>query len=315
MGRAGPLIRFVAVVTAVVVIVAAAAISIVVRAGDGASTAHAQEVASPAVEIHAAHGSSYVPALEGKRPLFILALGSDARPGEPVAGERSDSIHIIGIDLRTRSATILGFPRDSWVNIPGHGTSKINNATAFGGPQLMVRTLEALTGIRIDFWLLTSFGDFIDMVNSVGGVTVNVPYAMHDSYSGANFPAGRQRLTGGEALALARNRHDTPKGDFSRSANQGLLMKSGLAELRKDFERRPALLFSWIAAVWRNIQTDLPASTLIDLALTATQVSPSKVKNVVVPGTNGFAGSAAVVYISPSARSIYADMRADGVVG
>src|SRR5207247_2881382 len=84
------------------------------------------------VEIHSAHGSSFVPALEGKRPLFILALGSDARPGQRVTGERSDSIHLIGIDAAHHRASILGFPRDSWVNIPGHGVAKINTALTFG---------------------------------------------------------------------------------------------------------------------------------------------------------------------------------------
>jgi LCP family protein required for cell wall assembly len=300
-------------VAVALVLVLAVGLAVVARGGGAATPAHA--AARPAIEIHAAHGTSYVPALQGKRPLFILALGSDARPGQSVARERSDSIHIIGVNLKSKRATILGFPRDSYVSIPGHGAAKINDAMTFGGPQLVVRTIESLTGIRIDFWVLTSFGDFIDMVSGVGGIRVDVPYPMHDSYSGANFPAGKQRLNGGEALAFARNRHDTPKGDFSRSANQGLLMKSALAELRKDFERRPALLFSWIASLWRNVQTDLPFATLIDLALTATQISPSQVKVLVVPGSNGFAGSAAVVYISPSAQSIYADMRIDGVVG
>jgi len=274
----------------------------------------AQAAASP-IEIHAVHGSSFVPALEGKRPLFILALGSDARPGQPVAGERSDSIHLIGIDVKDHRATVLGFPRDSWVSIPGHGTSKINDAMAFGGPPLMVRTIEDLTGIRIDFWLLASFTGLIHMVDDVGGVTVNVPYPMHDVYSGANFHAGRQHLNGGQALALARNRHDTPRGDFSRSENQGLLMKSALTKLRRQFTDSPVVLFTWIVALWRNVQTDLSPATLLGLALTATQIPTSRVKNLVVPGTTGTVGTASVVFISGSARSIYADMRRDGVVG
>jgi polyisoprenyl-teichoic acid--peptidoglycan teichoic acid transferase len=281
--------------------------------GTPGPAAHAAE--EPLVEIHAAHGASYVPALQGKRPLFILALGSDARPGEAVARLRADSIHILGINLRQRRASILGFPRDSYVPIPGHGSSKINDAMTLGGPELMVRTVERLTGIRMDFWLLTSFRGLRHMVDSVGGITVNVPYAMHDSFSGANFRAGRQRMTGSKALAFARNRHDTPNGDFSRSFNQGRLLVSALAELRKDFEKSPTVLFRWIVALWRNIQTDLPAKTLFDLALTATQVKPSSVRNVVAPGSTGSAGGASVVFISGSARGIYADMRRDGVIG
>jgi LCP family protein required for cell wall assembly len=295
---------------------ALALVAVVVAVGPQARpglAAHAAE--QPLVQIQAAHGTSYVPALEGKRPLFILALGSDARPGEQVARLRSDSIHILGINLRQRKASILGFPRDSYVPIPGHGTSKINNAMTLGGPELVVRTMEQLTGIRMDFWLLTSFSGLQQMVNSVGGVTVKVPYPMHDSYSGANFRAGPQRMGGARALAFARNRHDTPNGDFSRSLNQGVLMLSALTELRKDFDKSPTVLFRWIGALWRGVQTDLPAKTLMDLALTATQVKPSSVKNVVVPGTTGTAGGASVVFISGSARQLYHDMRRDGVIG
>jgi polyisoprenyl-teichoic acid--peptidoglycan teichoic acid transferase len=296
--------------------VALALVAVVVAVGPQGRpglAAHAAE--PPLVEIHAAHGASYVPALEGKRPLFILVLGSDARQGEQVARLRADSIHIVGINLRQRKASILGFPRDSYVPIPGHGSSKINNAMTFGGPQLMVSTVERLTGIRMDFWLLTSFKGLRQMVDAVGGVTVKVPYPMHDPYSGANFRAGPQRMGGAKALAFARNRHDTPNGDFSRSLNQGVLMLSALTELRKDFGKSPTVLFRWIAALWRGVQSDLPAKTLFDLALTATQVRPSSVKNVVVPGSTGTAGGASVVFISGSARQLYNDIRRDGVIG
>ena len=304
------LIGLMAVVGAVLL---AGGAMVVVGGGRSGSAARAAE--GPVVEIHAAHGTTFVPALEGRRPLFILALGSDARPGQAIAGERADSIHIISVNLKTKRGAILGFPRDSWVPIPGHGTSKINNAMVYGGPDLMVRTIESLTGIRIDFWLLTSFRGLTRMVGGVGGITVNIPYAMHDSYSGANFSAGRHRLNGRQALALSRNRHDTPRGDFSRSENQGLLIKSALGELRKDFKKKPAGLFTWIASLWRNVKTDLPFTTLIALALTATHVSPANVRNVVVPGTSGTAGGASVVFISSSASSIYRDMRADGALG
>jgi polyisoprenyl-teichoic acid--peptidoglycan teichoic acid transferase len=278
---------------------------------------HARPAAAQAevVKIHSAHGASFMPALKGRKPLFILALGSDARPGQDIARQRADSIHIIGIDKTRTHATILGFPRDSWVQISGGGTNKINSAMVVGGPEGMVRTLETLTGIRIDFWMLTSFGGLRNMVDWIGGIDVTVPYPMHDSYSGANFKAGRIHMRGHQALAFARNRHDTPNGDFSRSGNQGLLFLSALTELGRDFRADPSKLFTWISAGWRNIQTDLSPEVLLDLAIAATQVSPATVKNIVVPGSTGNVGGASVVFISGSASSIYADMRKDGIVG
>jgi LCP family protein required for cell wall assembly len=269
---------------------------------------------SEIVMIHSAHGDSFLSALRGKKPLFILALGSDARPGQSIARQRADSIHIIGIDKTRTRASILGFPRDSWVKISGGGTNKINSAMVVGGPEGMVRTLENLTGIRIDFWILTSFGGLRNMVDWVGGIDVVVPYAMHDSYSGANFKAGKIHMRGYQALAFARNRHDTPNGDFSRSGNQGRLFLAALSELRRDFTDDPTKLFTWISAGWRNIQTDLSAEVLLDLAITANQVSSNNVNNIVVPGSTGTVGGASVVFISSSASSVYADMRKDGLV-
>lgn len=267
------------------------------------------------VEIHSAHGASYVPALQGRRPLFILALGSDARPGQGIAKQRSDSIHIIGVDLRRHRATILGFPRDSWVHIPGHGTTKINTAMTLGGPSLVVRTIESITGIPIDFWMLTSFKGLVRMVNGVGGIKVYVPRPMHDRFSGANFSKGIHHFSGRKALAFARDRHDVPGGDLGRSRNQGRLLLAALSQLRRVFDRNPRQVFAWIMVGWRNVRTDLSVSTLLDLALTATSIPPGSVKNLVVPARTGRVGAASVVFITSSARRIYADMRKDGVVG
>ena len=108
-----------------------------------------------------------------------------------------------------------------------------------GGPDLTVRTLEALTGIHIDFWMLTSFGGLTRMVDWIGGIDVNVPYSMHDSYSGANFKAGRIHMRGWQALAFARNRHDTPNGDLTRTADQGILFKAALSRLHTQFANDP----------------------------------------------------------------------------
>jgi LCP family protein required for cell wall assembly len=300
------LLRLSATALAVAMIAVATAVGLGVRGSSSSSKAYA------VIEIHSAHGASFVPALKGQRPLFILALGSDARRGQPVASQRSDSIHIIGIDTVHHRATILGFPRDSWVNIPGFGRSKINNALPYGGPALAVKTMERLTGIPIDLWMLTSFNGLSNMVQGIGGIQINVPRPMHDIYSHANFRAGPQRLKGWQALAFARDRHSLPNGDFDRSADQGLLFMAALTQLRKSFGKDPSVLFHWMSVGWHNIASDLSASQLLDLALTATHIPTSNVNNLVVPGSGGNVGLASVVFISPAADAIYAAMRKDG---
>ena len=273
------------------------------------------EASADVLEIGSVHGASFVPALQGKRPLFILALGSDARPGQRVAGQRTDSIHIIGIDPVHHRATILGFPRDSWVPIPGHGLNKINTALTFGGPAFTALTLERLTGIRIDFWMLTSFPGLIRMVNGIGGVTVFVPQRLNDRSSGAFLPRGLRRLNGRQALAFSRDRHDFSNGDISRSRNQGTVLLAALGRLHQVFSARPSELLAWIALLWHNVGTSLSPETVFELALAATQVPVRNVNNFVVPSGTGTVGSQSVVFIQPGARSLYADMRHDGVIG
>ena len=273
--------------------------------------------AAPSFELGVAHPRQArdLPSLTGNKPIFILVLGSDARPGQSFAGQRSDSIHILGINPAKHRASVLGFPRDSWVDIPGHGANKINSAMVYGGPHLTIATIEQLTGIHIDYYLLTSFGGLAHMVNDVGGIVVDVPYPMHDSYSGADFSPGVQRLSGKQALAFSRDRHDVPLGDLSRSQNQGRLLLAALAQFRKQFVADPSVLLSWLASGLRNVSTDLSVRQLVSLAFTAASISPSGVTNEVVPATTGMMGSASVVFISGSARSVYANMKADGLIG
>jgi LCP family protein required for cell wall assembly len=279
--------------------------------------AGAQTETPPTIQLRRVQHADFVPAPGTDGAIFILAIGSDARPDVCMPVERclADSIHLIGINPKDHSATILGFPRDSWVPIPGVGTRKINEALHSGGPQLVVRTVESLTGITIDYYLLTSFAGVVEMVNGIGGVEVDVPYDMNDPASGAVFPEGPRVLTGQEALAFSRNRKDTPEGDFSRSENQGTVILSTLQKLHQDFEEDPTVLFEWIAVGSANLQTDLSLLEVFNLLLTGLSIDPANVDNVVVPGSLGFAGEASVVLLSPEADEIYADMRKDGVVG
>src|SRR5581483_1095490 len=127
----------------------------------------------------------------------------------------------IGSDAGTGAGTIVGFPRDSWVAIPGHGTGKINSSLALGGPQLMAQTVRQLTGLPVDYYVLTGFDGFQKIVDELGGVDVNVGQKMNDHFSGAYFQPGWYDMNGGQALAYSRDRHDFANGDFTRSMDQG----------------------------------------------------------------------------------------------
>jgi LCP family protein required for cell wall assembly len=280
--------------------------------GTATTTGVASAQSSP-VEVGKAH-ADFVPVLDGTQPIFILLLGSDARPGEPVEGERTDSIHIVAINPAKHKATILGFPRDSYVPIPDHGTNKINSAMTFGGPDLVVKTVEDLTGIKLSYWALTSFDGFAGMVNSVGGLTVDVPFSMHDSYSKADFEPGQQELDGKQALAFARDRHSLPEGDFGRSENQGRLMIASLQQFRKQFAKDKSVVLSWLAGGLRNMQTDVPIDQLLALAFTASKVNPKHVVNVVVPGSIGTSGSQSIVNLTPEAKTMFDDLKNDGLL-
>jgi polyisoprenyl-teichoic acid--peptidoglycan teichoic acid transferase len=263
--------------------------------------------------------SSFLPSfadVAGKRVMFVLAIGSDARPGvcEPVERCLADSIHLIGINPRRGGASILGFPRDSYVPIPGVGTQKINNALFAGGPELVVQTVEELVGVDIDSYFLTSFAGLKKMVNSVDGIEVEIPYAMNDAASGAVFEAGPQTLDGKQALAFARNRKSTPNGDFSRSENQGLVMLGALEQFRKDIRRDPFSLFTWIVSGIEHIQTDLSAVELFQLSMAALSLNPNKVVNRVTPGGIGSAGGASIVTLGGEADAVFADIADDGLL-
>jgi LCP family protein required for cell wall assembly len=281
----------------------------------GTAPATPEARAVPAFQLEQAH-AGYVPTLDGSEPIFVLFLGSDARPGEEIAGQRADSIHLVGINPEKGRVSILGFPRDSYVSIPGYGTDKINAAMTVGGPDLVVQTVEGMTGITIDYWALTWFEGFEAMINDVGGLAVDVPFPVYDSYAHAQLEAGMQTLNGREALAFARARHALPQGDFGRSENQGLLIVSTLAQFKKQFTKDPSRVFDYVSAGLRNVRTDVPFDQVLSLAFTASIMNPKKAQNIVLPGSDGMVGGTSVVNLDQAAlQAISADMKADAIVG
>ena len=300
--------RFVAVV-----LVLAAWLAGTVAGSLGSSPAAAS---SPGIAIGKAHTAEYTPSLTGSKPIVILAIGSGARPGEDPLHSLSDSIHLIFLNPDQHAGTIVGIPRDSWVDIPGHSSNKINSALAAGGPDLMVQTIEARFGVHIDYWAITTFWGFKSMLDKIGGLTVNVPFRMYDpSYSGADLQAGVQRLDGAQALAMARDRHSLLSGDFGRQENGGRLILAALTQFQKEFNGDAGSLFDWIGAGMTQINTSLTVDDVMLLAYTATAQPVGKLRNIVLPGSSQTIGGLSAVALNTTAVSqIFNDVTPDGIM-
>jgi LCP family protein required for cell wall assembly len=256
----------------------------------------------------------FAPELPGRRTITILAVGSDARPGQDPLRTRSDSIHLIFLSPRTGHAVLVGIPRDSWVSIPGRGSNKINAALAAGGPSLLVETVERNFGTRIDYWAVASFWSLEGMVNAVGGLQVRIPFQMGATFGG-EFRPGLHRLVGNRVLAFARERHSVPGGDFGRQENGGRVFLAALAQFQREYREDPSRLLTWVGAGMRNLDTNLPVGEVIDLALGVTNLRLPRVRNVVFPGGTGSVGGSSVVFLAMStARRVVADAEKDGTL-
>lgn len=258
---------------------------------------------------------AFTPAVNVPQDLvFVLVIGSDARPGQDPRKANGDSLHLVAVDPRTGSGTVLGFPRDSWVEIPGKGTRKINSALAIGGPKLMAETVQRLTGLPVHYYVLTAFDGFQKLVDDLGGVHVHVDRKMNDRFSGARFDPGWHNMTGGEALAYSRDRKDVENGDFTRSLHQGNVILSGLAKLRAEVGDNAGLQ-RWIGVLLRHADLDSPPQQLTELATLARGLNPDKIQNIVLPGRVGTASGQSVVFLTDEARRIFLDLRPDAVLG
>ncbi len=142
--------------------------------------------------------------------VWILFLGSDARPGQRITASRADAIQMTGVNLRTGDATMIGIPRDAYVDIPGRGRERINAALYFGGPKLMGRTVGNLVGVQPDYVFTAGFDGFRQMVNSVGGVTVRSRFAFSDPVRPRGYRVGPNKLNGFQAMIFARIRKSLP---------------------------------------------------------------------------------------------------------
>jgi LCP family protein required for cell wall assembly len=159
-----------------------------------------------------------------------LIVGSDSRQGldenrrrelgtGQATGRRADTMMLLHIPRGTGKPALISLPRDSYVPIPGHGRNKLNAAYAFGGPPLLARTVEEVTGIRLDRYMEVGFDGFASVVEAVGGVQICPEKAMRDPMAGLNVKAGCQVVGSRQALAYVRTRAGG-RGDLDRVERQ-----------------------------------------------------------------------------------------------
>ena len=257
-----------------------------------------------------------------------LILGSDSRAGlspeEQVqfgtnadigGSQRSDVIMLVHTDPKLQKAIVLSFPRDLWVNIPGMGMDKINAAFSGGlagfGAQRVAKTVEQLTGLKINHVLYVDLAGFQGIVDTLGGVTMCIPTAMTDPLTGLDVKAGCQTLNGYQALAYVRTRHQPCDlvPDFARIGRQQQFLRAVLNRLLSPGEiaKAPSL----IRPVARNLVADqgFDLADVVYLVKQLEGISTGAVEFRAVPGVGATEGSLDVVLPDPVAGQIFARIR------
>ncbi|MDT0331703.1 LCP family protein [Nocardiopsis lambiniae] len=270
---------------------------------------------------------------DGDRPeetggLTFLVIGSDSRESiteedrtalsvGSTPGRRSDTMMLVRVNHERDRVTVVGLPRDLWVEIPGEGDDKINAAYAYGGPQLAVRTVESVTDVRIDHYVEVDFSGFVDVVDALGGIDVCLPEAIRDPKAKLDMAAGTHRVDGAEALAFARTRA-TPRGDLDRIDRQQQVLSAMLDQaLSSETLADPAKLTAFLESALSSVTVDegLDTATINQLAYQMRDVDLTEVTFTQVPIADmDFwtpRGDVALLWDEPAARELFADINAD----
>jgi LCP family protein required for cell wall assembly len=243
---------------------------------------------------------AWVPLPADDERINVLLLGIDRRGGTGW-GYRTDTIIIVTVDLVSKTAGMLSIPRDLQLPIPGNGDDRINTANVYGyrydypggGPALLKRTIEANFGIPIDYYVMVDFDAFVEIVDTLGGVEINVPRTLHDNmypdpkpgdphaFKTIHFNPGWQYMDGVRALEYSRSRMST--SDFDRAKRQQMVLLAirekavGLGILNL-LGKAPALL----ATMGNMVRTDVTLNEMKELALLAPEIDLGNIKQVVI---------------------------------
>ncbi|MGI5160982.1 LCP family protein [Microbispora sp. CA-102843] len=238
-----------------------------------------------------------------------LHLGRDV-------GQRTDTMMVIHLSEDHRKVTVVSLPRDTWTTIPGKGEHKINSAYQFGGAKLAVKTVEQSTGLRINHYIEVNVLGFIDVVESLGGVTVCTPVAIDDPKTKLNLQPGTYTLDGVKALAYARTRA-TARSDLDRIDRQQQVISALLGKaLSGGTLANPAKLAGFLDSTFKTLTVD-PAlqKDLLGMVNQFKDVSTDDVSFATVPLTDvdyhAPTGESAVLWDKPAAHDLFQRIDAD----
>jgi LCP family protein required for cell wall assembly len=254
-----------------------------------------------------------------------LITGSDSRAG--LSRAEIDALHV-GFDEGTLNSdsimllhmgsgrpVLISIPRDSYVNIPGHGYNKINAALAYGGANLLIQTVENVTGLKIDHYMGIGFGGLVAVVNKIGGVQICLKTAINDSYSGVNLPAGCHDLNGDQALAFVRDRHSFATEDLQRIQDQRAFISALLKKATSPgvyLNPFTALPFGSTAASSMSVDQ---GTSLLDLVHAASALRDPETGTVPIANSNYYTSAGdSVQWNTTQATELFNALKSDSAI-
>ncbi|MGD0926424.1 MAG: LCP family protein [Streptosporangiaceae bacterium] len=259
-------------------------------------------------------------------PLNVLLAGVDQRSGLTrhqqlalhvgrAVSSNSDTMMLIHVSGDRSRVTVISLPRDSWVDIPGHGMNKINAAYGLGGPPLVVKTVEQNTGLTINDFIQVNFLGFVKVIDALGGVNICLPFAVDDSYSGLHLSKGLHHVNGITALEYARDRHSFAASDLARIQDQQRLLSSMLTEaISSGTLANPVKLDQFLRAALSAIKVD-QGLNVAALADQLRGISPHDVRFMTVPLSNYNyqtpTGQLAVLWDARESQALFSELKND----
>lgn len=222
-------------------------------------------------------------------PFYAMIIGSDTRNDDE--GARSDTNIVARVDLQSGTITLISIPRDTAINLEGYGTVKFNAAYDAGGAAGAIKAAEQLLGIKISHYAEVDFDGVVNLVDAMGGVTVDVPMAIEDADAGGSVPQGTQTLDGEHALIFARSRSYV-SGDFQRTTCQRLLVE---AMMNKVMTMPATDLPGVITQAAKCVTTDMKVTDIIGYAQSFQKLGKVTMYSAMVPSTTAEQNSVSYV--------------------